>query len=114
MAGDAHSRPSALACIRHLRRISIRRADAGNVFSVRHFCVAVAHSPWQLEFLLRTIVAHRPAVCVRCLCVDADRLLSGLSRYRRRSELAGLLAALDRVSVLAPPSPLFFLSPLPL
>src|SRR5215469_4669711 len=64
-------------------------------------CMAVDRPPWKLEFPLRPAVAHRFAICLRRLFVDADRLLSGLSRYRRRSELARLLAALDRAAVLA-------------
>src|SRR5205807_7992098 len=50
----------------------------------------------------------RPAVCVRRLFVDADRLLSSLSGHGGRSGLACLLATLDRAAVLAGRSALVF------
>src|SRR5262249_4048665 len=101
LAGDSHSRQSTLAWLRHLRGVSICRPHAGHVLLVRDICLAVARSQRRLEFLVRQAMAHRPAVCVRCLSADADCLLSRLPGYGGRSKLGRLLEALDRIAVLA-------------
>src|SRR5262249_37991668 len=76
-------------------------SDAADVLFVRPVRVAESRAQGRREIPVRPCPAPRRAVRNRLISADAGGLLSGLSRRRGRSELVGVLVALDGAAVLA-------------
>src|SRR5262249_24088712 len=81
--------------------VSVFVSDAADVLLVRPVRVAVTLAQGWREISVRPCPAPRRAVRNRLISADAGGLLFGLSRQRDRSELVGVLVALDGAAVLA-------------
>src|ERR1051326_7835443 len=98
---ESDRRQPTLARLRPDLRVRISLPDAGDALHLRAVRLAESRAQGREDFPAGPPAAHRRAVRARRGPVDAAGVLSGLSRHRDRSELAGVLVALDRAAVLA-------------
>src|SRR5580658_7041196 len=96
--------------LRSVLRLAGRLPDVADVFPVGPVCLAEPDSQNRLGLLTRPYAPAWIAVRFWRSRPDPDCHLSGVSRYRRRSQRVGLLGRLARASVLDQWTPMVFVA----